>query len=76
MPTFQTFKDLNITFKTHPITGDLTIKKDEADIKQSVTNLLLTIKGERLFNDDIGSRLNELLFEPLDYATVLSLIHI
>lgn len=72
MPTFQTFKDLNITFKTHPITGDLTIKKDEADIKQSVTNLLLTIKGERLFNDDIGSRLNELLFEPLDYATVSS----
>jgi len=70
MPTFQTFKDLNITFKPHPVTGDLTVKKDEADIKQSVTNLLLTIKGERLFNSNIGSNLNKILFEPLDAATV------
>jgi phage baseplate assembly protein W len=70
MPTFQTFKDLNITFKSHPVTGDLTIKKDEADIKQSVANLLLTIKGERLFNSNIGSNLNKILFEPLDAATV------
>lgn len=69
MPTFQTFKDLNITFKPHPVTGDLTVKKDEADIKQSVTNLLLTIKGERLFNSKIGSGLNKILFEPLDVAT-------
>jgi phage baseplate assembly protein W len=70
MPTFQTFKDLNITFKSHPVTGDLTIKKDEADIKQSVANLLLTIKGERLFNSNIGSNLNKILFEPLGAATV------
>lgn len=70
MPTFQTFKDLNITFKPHPVTGDLTVKKDEADIKQSVANLLLTIKGERLFNSNIGSNLNKILFEPLDAATV------
>jgi phage baseplate assembly protein W len=69
MPTFQTFKDLNITFKPHPVTGDLTVKKDEADIKQSVANLLLTIKGERLFNSKIGSNLNKILFEPLDTAT-------
>ena len=69
MPTFQTFKDLNITFKPHPVTGDLTVKKDEADIKQSVANLLLTIKGERLFNSKIGSSLNKILFEPLDVAT-------
>lgn len=69
MPTFQTFKDLNITFKPHPVTGDLTVKKDEADIKQSVANLLLTIKGERLFNSKIGSGLNKILFEPLDVAT-------
>ena len=70
MPQFQTFKDLNITFKSHPVTGDLTVKKDEADIKQSITNLLLTIKGERLFNSQIGSNLQKILFEPLDYATV------
>jgi phage baseplate assembly protein W len=69
MPTFQTFKDLNITFKSHPVTGDLTTVKDEAAIKQAIINLLLTNRGERMFAPQIGSSLSELLFEMLDYAT-------
>ena len=69
MPTFQTFKDLNITFKPHPVTGDLTTVKDEAAIKQAIINLLLTNRGERMFAPQIGSSLSELLFEMLDYAT-------
>jgi phage baseplate assembly protein W len=69
MPNFQTFKDLNITFKPHPITGDLTVTKDEAAIKQAIINLLLTNRGERFFNSRIGSSLSSLLFEQLDYAT-------
>ena len=69
MPTFQTFKDLNITFKPHPITGDLTIVTDEASIKQAIINLLLTNRGERFFDSRIGSSLSSLLFEQLDFAT-------
>ncbi len=69
MPNFQTFKDLNITFKPHPITGDLTVIKDEAAIKQAIINLLLTNKGERFFDSRIGSSLSNLLFEQLDFAT-------
>jgi uncharacterized protein len=69
MPTFQTFKDLNITFKPHPVTGDLTVVKDEAAIKQAIINLLLTNRGERLFAPRIGSSLNNLLFEMLDFGT-------
>jgi phage baseplate assembly protein W len=69
MPNFQTFKDLNITFKPHPITGDLTTVKDEAAIKQAIINLLLTNRGERLFDSRIGSSLSALLFEQLDFAT-------
>jgi phage baseplate assembly protein W len=69
MPNFQTFKDLNITFKPHPITGDLTVVKDEAAIKQAMINLLLTNKGERFFDSRIGSSLSNLLFETLDFAT-------
>jgi len=64
-----TFKDLNITFKPHPITGDLIVTKDEAAIKQAVVNLLLTNKGERFFNANIGSSVSSMLFEPLDYGT-------
>jgi phage baseplate assembly protein W len=64
-----TFKDLNITFKPHPITGDLIVTKDEAAIKQAIVNLLLTNKGERFFDANLGSSISELLFEPLDFGT-------
>lgn len=69
MSNFKQFKDLSITFKPHPVTGDLIVVKDEADVKQSIVNLLLTNKGERFFNSDIGSSITELLFEALDYGT-------
>ena len=69
MPNFQTFKDLSVTFKSHPVTDDLVIVKDKAAIVQSVRNLLLTRKGERPFQPDLGSDITRLLFEPLDYGT-------
>ena len=69
MPEFQTFKDFNLNFKPHPITEDLQVLKDSADIRQSIKSLLLTKKGERLFKSDIGTGLYDLLFEPLDFGT-------
>tara|TARA_B100001250_G_scaffold79271_2_gene65100 strand:- start:4066 stop:4458 length:393 start_codon:yes stop_codon:yes gene_type:complete len=69
MPTFQTFKDLSVTFKKHPVTDDLITVKDKAAIVQSIQNLLLTRKGERLFQPQLGSDLQRSLFEPLDYGT-------
>lgn len=68
MPQFQTFKDLSVTFKPHPITGDLISVKDDNAIKQSIVNLLLTNRGERFFEPEIGASISELLFEPLDYG--------
>ena len=69
MPDFQTFKDLSVTFKKHPVTDDMISVKDNAAIVQSISNLLLTRKGERPFQPDIGSDLTKTLFEPLDYAS-------
>ena len=69
MPTFQTFKDLSIAFKPHPITGDLTTKKDTAAIRQAVSNLLYTRKTERFFDSQLGTNLQNLLFEPLNSIT-------
>lgn len=69
MPTFQTFKDLSVTFKTHPVTDDLVCVKDKAAVVQALQNLILTNKGERPFQPKIGSSVRELLFEPLDYGT-------
>ena len=69
MPTFQTFKDLSVTFKKHPVTDDLIVVKDKAAIMQSISNLLLTNKGERLFQPQLGSGLQTALFEPMDFGT-------
>jgi len=68
MPDFITYKDLNIGFKPHPVTEDLMVVKNDADIRQSIKNLLLTRKGERLFNSKIGTGLTDLLFDQADFG--------
>jgi len=69
MPAFQTFKDLSVTFKKHPVTDDLVVVKDKAAIIQSIRNLLLTQRGERPFQPDLGSDIYRILFEPLDFVS-------
>ena len=69
MATHLSFKDLNITFKKHPVTNDVVVSKDASAIKQAIVNLLMTNKGERLMNPNYGSDIRRYLFEPLDYGT-------
>ena len=69
MATSLSFKDLNITFKKHPVTNDVVVSRDASAIKQAIVNLLLTNKGERLMNPNYGSDIRRYLFEPLDYGT-------
>lgn len=64
------FQDLAISFKANPSTGDFGVVKNENAIKQSVRNLILTEFGERPFQEEIGSRVNALLFEPWDPFSV------
>ena len=69
MATTLSYKDINITFKKHPVTDDIVVSKDASAIKQAIVNLLLTNKGERLMNPEYGSDIRRFLFEPLDYGT-------
>tara|TARA_B100000579_G_scaffold137309_1_gene111420 strand:+ start:9790 stop:10182 length:393 start_codon:yes stop_codon:yes gene_type:complete len=69
MPTTLSYKDINITFKKHPVTDDLVVSKDASAIKQAIISVLLTNKGERLMNPQYGSDIRRYLFEPLDYGT-------
>ena len=69
MATSLSFKDLNITFKKHPVTNDVVVSKDASAIKQAITNILLTNKAERLMMPDYGGNIRRFLFEPLDYGT-------
>jgi uncharacterized protein len=69
MPTFQTFKDISVTFSKHPNTDDLLVVKDDKAIKLALQNLIMTKRKERLFNSRLGSRVSELLFDLLDVGT-------
>jgi len=69
MAATLSFKDINITFKKHPVTNDLVVSRDASAIKQAIVNLLLTNKGERAFNPGYGSNIRRFLFEPLDFGT-------
>ena len=69
MPSVTPFKDLSISFTRNKITNDLLVKKDDAAVKQAIINILMTNKGERLFDSEYGSNVPSYLFEPLDYAT-------
>ena len=73
MATSLSFKDLNITFKKHPVTNDIVVSKDASAIKQAIVNVLLTNKGERLMNPRYGSDIRRFLFEPLDYGTAFQI---
>ena len=65
----RTFVDLDLNFIKHPINYDVTKKYDEAAIKQSLKNLVMTMNYERLFHPEIGSQVMHLLFEPMSPLT-------
>ena len=59
----QGFKDINLSFKRHPVTNDVVAIRDEDAIKRSVRNIVFTILGEKPFNPTFGSVMNDALFE-------------
>ena len=69
----RSFKDISMSFKVNPLTDDLIAIKNQTAIARSIRNLVLTAPGERFFNNDVGSRVNELLFENMDDLTASSI---
>lgn len=67
------FSDLDFDFIPHPSSGDIIPLKDADAIKRSIRNLMLTGKYERLFSPSLGANLKQLLFEPLNPMTEMSL---
>ena len=59
----RAFKDINLSFKRHPVTNDVLTVSDEDAIKKSVKNIVFTILGEKPFQPNFGSAVNESLFD-------------
>lgn len=61
-----TYRDLDLSFQAHPVTGDLVMKNDVSAVLQSIRNLVLTEAGEILWDPTIGGGVGKLMFEPND----------
>ena len=59
----KAFRDINLSFKRHPVTNDLVAIRDQDAIKRSVKNIIFTILGEKPFEPSFGSVINDALFD-------------
>jgi hypothetical protein len=67
------YSDLDLSFKPHPVTGDLMITKGNIDVSRALKNLLLTNNYEKPFSPNYGCNVTKLLFEPMSPFTATTL---
>lgn len=63
------YRDINLSFEKHPLTGDVITATDVEAIKKSLRNLILTNLYEVPFNPDKGTSLSNALFENFSPIT-------
>ena len=61
----QIYKDINLSFAKHPVTGDIAFLSDVESVKRSIRNLVNTNFYEKPFHPEIGSNIRSILFEPV-----------
>jgi phage baseplate assembly protein W len=69
----KTFKDISMSFQVNPLNYDIIAVTNETAIARSIRNLILTSKGEKFFDPLLGSRVNEILFDSVDYISASSI---
>ena len=69
----KTFKDISMSFQVDPLNYDIIAVTNETAIARSIRNLILTSKGEKFFDPLLGSRVNEILFDSVDYISASSI---
>ena len=68
------YSDVDLSFKVHPVTGDLIKTRNATVIKQSMRNILQTRQNERLGHPEIGAGIQDLLFEPMNAMTEVRVV--
>lgn len=63
------YSDIDLTFKPHPLTGDITFKTDRDAVKRALVQLLQTEKWDLPFDIVVQNDLSQTLFEPMNYLT-------
>lgn len=60
------FKDISASFQVSALNYDLIALKNENAIARSLRNLVLTLPGEKPFNQNLGSNVSKSVFENID----------
>lgn len=69
----ELYADFHMDLLQNPVSEDLARKLNEESIKESIRNLLLTDRGERLFQPEVGSDIRSMLFESITPDTLIIL---
>tara|TARA_B110000503_G_scaffold30015_1_gene48450 strand:- start:660 stop:1079 length:420 start_codon:yes stop_codon:yes gene_type:complete len=67
------YSDFYTDLNKHPLRNTLLRKTNVDAVKQSIRNLLLTNKGERLFQPNLGGNINAMLFENITPQTFITM---
>ena len=67
------FKDISAVFEVNPLNDDLIVLRNSNAIARSIRNIIFTSRGDKPFNPSFGSRVSELLFDPMDQITTLAI---
>jgi phage baseplate assembly protein W len=59
------YSDFKKNLEVSPVSQDITVIRDEDAVKESIKNLILTDRGERLMQPNIGGNIRALLFENI-----------
>lgn len=65
----EIYSDFTKDLYLNPVSYDVSRKTNEEAVKESIKNLLLVNRGERLFQPNIGADIIKLLFENFTPAT-------
>lgn len=65
----EVYSDFLVNLNPHPVSGALLRFANEKAVTRAIRNLILTNKGERLYQPDVGSNIRAMLFEPMSQFT-------
>jgi len=66
----EIYSDFGKDLLLNPVSSDVSRKINEEAVKESIKNLILTDRGERLFQPEVGCDVRSMLFENFTQETV------
>lgn len=70
MQRSKIYSDIDLSFTTHPLNGDINVLYDETAVKTAIKHAILNNKHDVKFHPEKVVGLHDLLFEPATFITL------